>query len=120
MVYGPQSCVGHYCEIEDLISDHVGEIGVVVPEEGYPTSIQVSSIGERTGARKGAGWVREVTAAHVSGWVGCAVKTAATVDVVWGVWEVHACGGRGRGLGGGARSPSSVVPVRGLSGGASR
>ena len=27
--------MGHYCEIKDLVSDRVGEIGVVVPEGGY-------------------------------------------------------------------------------------
>ena len=84
-VYDPQSGVGHYCEIEGLVSDRVGEIGVVVPEGGYPhTETYVVNRGV-TGVREGAGWVREITAAQVSGGIGRAVGAAAAVDVVRGV-----------------------------------
>ena len=62
IVYGPQNRLGHYCEIERLVSDHVGEIGVVVLEEGYPHTetrgVNREAHGGAGGGRVGTGGYR--------------------------------------------------------------
>ena len=119
IVYGPQIGVGHYCEIEGLGSDRVGEIGVVVPEGGYThTETCVVNRGVHGGGRAGRVGTGGNRGPRI-GRVGRAVRAAAAVDVVRGV-GVHAFGGRETGLGEDARSPCSVIPGGGRGGGVGR
>ena len=96
-----------------------GKSGLWCQKEDTLRSRQASSIGERKGAQEGAGRVRNVTAAQVSGRVGCVVWAAAAVEVEEGV-GVYACGGRGTGLDGETLIPCSLVLGGGRGGGAGR